>query len=223
MADVKFVDHSTVELIDMMGGKDKIVASAKVSTKGYDASADGVDKERFIRFLLREQHMSPLESTVFTFRIKTPLFVQNQIVRHRTCAFSIESGRYKEFEPEFYAPKEHRPLGQVGKTGDYEMEHLPRIDSLIVRNAIENQSVEAYREYETMLSVGAAKEVARMVLPINVMSTMYMTVNLRNLLHLLELRTDHHAQWEIREVAFKMENILAREMPELYLAWMEDE
>lgn len=163
---------------------------------------------------------SPFEHSGFTFRVHAPIFVTRQMLRHRSSQFNEESGRYRELEPVFYVPSAERPVVQVGKTGDYTFEDDDEANA-IASEIIQSASQNAWADYRELVFHGIAKEVARMVLPVNLFSTMYMTLNARNLMHFLDLRLDKHAQSEIREVAEHMEVAFSYEMPWTYDAWKE--
>lgn len=170
---------------------------------------------------MRNNHATPFESSVFTFRVEAPIFVTRQMMRHRIASWNEESGRYRQLDSVFYVPDPDRPLVQVGKTGDYQFVEADdfRIDK--VREEIHSASVLAMDTYERLLELGIAKEVARMVLPVNTYSSLYMTVNARSLMNFLNLRLDSHAQYEIREVAAKMAVAFEAKMPLTYNAWRE--
>ena len=222
MTDITFRSDMKVELIDFMGGDGRAVQAARTSTLGASASGEE-ERAGLINFLWREGHHVPFETSVFTFRIECPIFVSRQLVKHRTTAISEESGRYRELDGTFYVPSEGRPLGQVGRTGEYNMVHLGEHEETRLAVEMVRASQRAWASYEHMLRNGAAKEVARMVLPVNVYSSMYLTMNARNLIHFLSLRNEHHAQWETREVAEKMEGIFAEKMPLTFRSWRSDE
>lgn len=214
MTEVSFRSDMSVELVDAMGDESSIVRAARVSTLG--AGAEREEAAGLIRYLVREGHTSPLEHTALTFRLEVPLFVQNQLVRHRAgVSFNIESGRYRELEPVFYLPARDRPVRQVGKTGDYRFEH----DEYLTEAAdsrIRWASGEAWKHYESLLHAGAAKEVARMVLPLNIYSTIYLTLNLHAALHLVRLRTLRYGskpQHEVALVGEAIRDVLARRFP----------
>lgn len=217
--ELTFLSHSTVELIDFMGGDSRVVEAARVSTKGQKA-AEGSEGVGLVKFLLREKHWSPFQHSVFTFRVHTPIFVTRQLLRHTSSSFSEESGRYRELEPVFYVPGPDRPVVQVGKTGEYNFEY-DNTASAEAAYDIRDASKFAWEHYGAMLEQGIAKEVARMVLPTNIYSSMYITVNARNLMHMIAVRNDHHAQFETREVAQQMEEILAERMPVTFTAFKE--
>ena len=218
MTEPTFRSDMKVELIDFMGGDGRVVQAARTSTLGASASGEE-ERAGLINFLLRERHEVPVEHSVFTFRIEAPIFVTRQILKHRISSISETSGRYRELPGEFYVPLEGRPLGQAGRTGEYNMVHLGEHEETRLALEMVRASQRAWASYEYMLRSGAAKEVARMVLPVNLYSSMYLTMNARSLMNFLSLRNEHHAQWEIREVAEKMEEFFAEKMPLVYSAW----
>lgn len=207
-----------VTLIDCMASDQAVVRSARVSTLGA-ASAESQESQGLINFLWREGHHSPFEHGAFTFLVEAPIFTINQMVRHRIASYNIESGRYKELEPVFYVPSKSRPVVQVGKTGDYEFAEPEFHASQYAEVTIANASEDSWFRYESLLKAGIAKEVARMVLPLNIYSSLYVTMNPRGLMNFLRLRNEDHAQWEIREVAQRMEVLFAEKMPLTYRAF----
>lgn len=215
---MKFRSDMKVELVDFMGGDGRVVQAARTSTLGAAASEEK-ESAGLINFLVRERHHVPLEHSKFTFRLEIPIFVSRQLVKHRTAQISEESGRYREMDGEFYVPPMWRPLAQTGKTGDYNMVHL---DFQVVEDTqllIERASSAAWETYKELLAQGVAKEMARTVLPVNLYSSMYFTIDARNLMHFLSLRNEHHAQFEIRRVAEQMDDIFRDTMPLTYAAW----
>src|SRR5690606_4205199 len=132
-------------------------------------------------------------------------------------------GRYKELKPVFYVPNRERKLVQVGKTGAYQFEDGTDEQYVHVINALQGSAVEAFDRYKFLLEQGVAKEVARMVLPLNIYSSVYITVNARSLMNFISLRTNRDdarypskPQREIEMVAEKMEEIFAEKMPLVY-------
>lgn len=210
MTEVQFRSDMGVELVDHMGSDQSVVRAARVSTVGANEGQGG---DRLIGYLMREKHMSPFEHATFTFLVEAPIFTINQMVRHRIASFNIESGRYKELEPVFYVPDLERPVVQVGKTGAYEFEQGDMALHEKVQTIQQNQSGLAWDAYVQQLKWGVAKEVARMVLPLNIYSSLYVTMNARGLMNFLRLRNEHHAQYEVRQVARQMEDIFAEHMP----------
>lgn len=196
-----------------------VARAARVSIKGHD------QPESFhgslIHRLYRDKHMSCFEHNSITFAVKVPIFVSRELVRHRTLSFNEESARYKKMNHEFYVPHQERPVSQTGKAMDYELEADPIIGQ-VAHDVIAGQSEWAWQAYETMLEKGVAREVARMVLPVNLMTSLYVTGNLRNWLAFLDLRVDNHALYEIRYMAVRVAEHLEDLAPITMEAWRND-
>lgn len=222
----------TVELVKSNVSDEDVVWAARVSTSDGRADAEEVAparKEGLINFLLRERHMSPFEHGQMTFYVQAPIFVFREFHRHRTWSYNEESGRYKQLDPVFYVPARERNLTQVGKPGAYEFVPGTDYQYELVRNNIEDSSQDAYASYQEMLDAGIAREVARMVLPVNIYSSMYASVNPRNLMQFLSLRTTSedaavksYPQAEITYVADQIEALWAKEQPLVYAAWVKN-
>ncbi len=201
---------SDLSLIDHMGDDSSIVRAARVSYSGDDRT--GVDLEgdaKLLRYLLRHGHTSPLEHTAVTFHVKCPLFVRSQWHRHRIASYNEVSRRYTSEEIEFYYPTELRMQdvknrqGSVGTWIGEEDYHWYMRDC--VKNCLEL--------YEKMLADGIAREQARMFLPQNLYTRFYYTANLHSILHFYRLRADEHAQWEIRQYAQAIGDIMGQLFP----------
>lgn len=211
MTEPTFRSEPTVILQDSMGTEGSIVRAARVSTKGANSRGAEADVG-LLKYLLREKHFTPFEHTALTFYIETPIFVSRQIVKSRISSINEVSGRYRELEGEFYVPSEQRPCAQVGKVGDYVFEQGTPEQREATKNCLEGVSEVAWLAYEGLLERGVAKEVARMVLPVNLYTQLYVTMNLRAWLHFVSLRVDwgedaktrSHAQYEIEQVALKI-------------------
>lgn len=211
-----------VELIDSMGGDHRAVQSARVSTKGADSLNLLTGGEGLINYLMRDKHEVPFEHTVFTFYIEAPIFVTRQLLKHRISSISEESGRYKELKPVFYTEPRERHLTQIGKTGDYTF--VDGGDDLYAFNLEEDRlaALDAWDRYQRKLQAGIAKESARKNLPVNLFSSMYITLNARSLMNVMSLRTSDagsHPQYEIEAVARQMETIWAEHSPVTYAAF----
>jgi len=220
MTEIKFRNDVSVELIKSNAIDEDVAHAAWVSNYGGDARTKDTEKmQGLIKYLYREKHMSPFEHGSFTFFIEAPIFVAREFMRHRTMAFNEWSGRYAELEPVFYVPSDSRPLKQVGKIGNYTFEEGTDDQMDLVHQQTSRSYELAWKSYENMLSCGVAKEVARNVLPVGIYTKFYATVNPRNLMHFLGLRTAPNALLEIRMVADEMEKLFAQQMPITYSAW----
>ena len=112
---VTVLDKGFVRLVDFMGGDLAVVTAARVS---YGSGAKGEDKDRkLISFLLRHDHMTPFEHSVFKFHVSCPIFVMRQWIRHRTSSYNEISARYTEVKEEFYLPSPWRAPDLKNKQG----------------------------------------------------------------------------------------------------------
>jgi thymidylate synthase (FAD) len=230
VTEVRLQSHSDVELVEYMGSDEGVVRRARVSVRGGNDDADLVGNGAvagMIRHMLKNQHMSVFEGAQFTFRVHTPIFVAREFMRHRTVSFNEESARYRQLEPLFWVPDQNRKLRQVGKASSYTLVDGEPEDFPHATESLEYAYGVAYGEYEAMLRMGIAREVARAVLPVGIFTSFYATMNARNLMHFLTLRVDDerneiptHPQAEIQEVAAKMEHLFAEVMPETHAAFV---
>lgn len=216
--DVQFTDEVSTELWKYdLNPERLVVEAARTSTGSKGKSAD----EGLIRALVRDRHGVPFEHVGFTWRIRVPLFVQQQVLKHRAgVSISQESGRYTEHAPEFYVPSYNRPLGQTGRAMDYNLVHVPDRVHGNARDAMMNVAEKAFYEYTFMIESGVAKEIARSVLPANLMTTAVITMNSRALMHFLSLRRNlegqayvSHPQYEIEQLAVQLEATMFDHMP----------
>jgi len=222
MIEITYRSDMTVNLIDSMASDKAVAMAARVST-GAETTDDTSKDVGLINYLMRDRHGSPFEHNAFTFFIEAPIFVFREFMRHRIASYNEESGRYKELSPVFYTPDISRKLVQVGKPGAYTFEDGDQEQYEAVDNAVFVASEDAYARYQDMLDEGIAREVARMVLPLNIYSSMYVTMNARSLMNFLSLRTSREGthfpsfpQREIEMVAEKMEEFFAEKMPITY-------
>lgn len=217
---MEFRSDVTVKLINSMASDAAVAMAARVSTGAVEDEAKDVG---LINYLMRDRHGSPFEHNAFTFYVEAPIFVFREFMRHRIASYNEESGRYKQLKPVFYMTDASRNLVQVGKTGAYTFEAGDLHQIVSTQAALMESSQEAYKKYEELLANGVAREVARMVLPVNIYSSMYVTMNARSLMNFLSLRTLHpeskvpsFPQREIEMVAEKMEKFFAEKMPVTY-------
>ena len=220
---IEFVSESRVELIKHNASDLDVARAAWVSNFGEDArEKDGARVKGLIEYLYRERHMSPFEHGSFTFFVDTPIFVAREFMRHRTASYNEVSGRYTELKPKFYVASEDRPKVQEGKVGNYTFTAGNDKQNFIVKWATEKAYKTSWRMYKVMLRFGVAREVARNVLPVGIMTQFYVTMNPRNVMQFLNLRTADNALYEIREVANKMEALFAEAMPYTFEAYAWD-
>lgn len=214
---IKIHDHGFVGLVDHMGSDAAIVEAARVS---YQTGTKATRTDRaLIRYLMRHKHTSPLEMCEVKLHIRAPIFVLRQLLRHRTASINEESGRYSEIREMFFSPA----LGDLapqsldnkqGREGEF-----PLHKQKAIRNVIEANNEYSFASYKALLGEDLARELARITLPLTAYSSLYWKIDLHNLLHFLTLRTDSHAQKEIRDYADAILDIIRPLFPYAVEAW----
>lgn len=209
-----------VTILDLMGSDLTVVNAARVSFDkesmfewnheelgGKLSDADA----RLIKYLARHNHWSPFAHTSVQFRVKAPIFVARQLVKHQVGGVWNEvSRRYVDSEPEFYIPTEWRgrPDGSV-KQGSGEPVHHQKLVEAVVKKT----SAETLEIYNALLSSGVAPEMARMVLPQNTMTEWYWTGSLMFWARVCRQRLDAHAQAETQQVALLVSKHMRKFFP----------
>ena len=198
-----------VDYISHMGSDLTVVNSARVSFGVENYWLDDRDV-KLIRYLIKHRHTSTLEHCVATFKFTVPLFVRSQHHRHRTWSYNEISRRYTDKDLQFYLPKQFRTQHKSNRQASNEKELINPIYIPDMSDARFGTSCADYLKihansslnlYNKLLRVGICREQARMVLPQNLYTEYYGTVNLNNLLKFIDLRTHKGAQWEIQKVA----------------------
>lgn len=206
---IRVLDKGFVRLVEVMGSDLSVVNAARISFAKETKELKDRD-QRLIDYLWSHRHTSPFRHASLQIHLKAPLFVLRQWMKHQVgCAWNEVSGRYVKFDAEFYIPKLWREQHESNKQGS--------------KGAVENQkySTETYtdslnlalRNYHHLLEQGVCKEQARMLLPLSLYSECYWTVSLQALMHFLELREDHHSQWEIQQYAQAVRQLATPHFP----------
>ena len=207
--EVQIHDHGLVALLDVMPrfapvGKTADFAIVQAARVSYGHGTKQVNEDRgLIRYLARHRHTTPFEMVEFKFHHVMPIFVARQWIRHRTANVNEYSARYSVVKDRFYRPSldSLRQQSTTNRQGGTE-----QVDALTAEefsrylDAVETH----YADYQRMLDMGVARELARIGLPLNVYTEWYWKIDLHNLLHFLSLRMDPHAQQEIRDYANAM-------------------
>lgn len=202
----------SVELIDHMGSDDRIAQAARVSFGGGEAK----NNERLIRYLMRHRHTSPFEMCELMFKIECPIFVARQWMRHRTASINEISGRYVDMrEMAVYVPDEKN----VNKQSPTKKQGRSKEIVYGVRDVFYRPYQSACLAYEELIEKGVAYELARAVLPLGTFTEFVWKIDLHNLLHFLELRMHTSAQWEIRQFAEAIAEIVEDLFPVTWKAF----
>lgn len=213
MTEIQFRSDVDVDLIDSLGDEQSIIRAARVSTFG--AMAEKEEAAGLLRYLIRNNHGTPLEAPILQFRITAPKFTTIQTLKHRLSTINEESMRYREFNPTFYVPGNDRPARQVGKTSDYKFEHDSQA-LMVSQKAHRDIARYSWELYQEQLDAGVAKELARGVLPLSLYSSMFVSMNLRGWINYVQLRTTDYgsaAQFEIAQVAKEVQRVLRYKFP----------
>ncbi len=220
---VPVLDHGFVNLLDYMGGDVDIERAARIS---YGQETRKINETKgLVRYLLRHEHTSPFEMVEFKFHQKMPLFVARQWVRHRTASLNEYSARYSVVRDEFYIPE----AGVISvQSSDNKQGRGPEVDPSLAQEVQDKLRTHFRNSHDLYLwlldediGAGLAREIARLPLPVAVYTEWYWKCDLHNILHLLNLRMDKHAQYEIRVHAEAMANIVKDSVPITWQAFEE--
>lgn len=212
-----------------MGTDLDVVNAARVSFQKESDWLDdecttlSADDQRLIKYLAKHNHWSPFAHCTVKFRVKAPIFVARQLVKH-TVGFSWNevSRRYVDNEPEFFIPDQWRARADNVKQGSSNVSariDAMRSDVMMPRTLVR----QALYTYLNMLDIGVCPEQARMVLPQNTMTEWIWTGTLYAWSRMCQLRLDKHTQQETREVAKKINDELRVLFPESWAALMHTE
>jgi thymidylate synthase (FAD) len=175
-----------------------VVTAGKAAGVCYDKE-EKEDYASFIKGIVRRGHESVIEHVVFTFKVEdVSRALTHQLVRHRIASYSQRSQRYvDEGEFAFVIPPSIRGSEEAVKKFEETM----------------NLVHERYNELKAM---GVPKEDARFVLPNACQTKIVVTMNARSLRNFLKLRLEKHAQWEIRQLAQRMYDLVYAVAPPLF-------
>ena len=213
---VPVLDYGFVEMADYYGTDLDVVRAARVS---YSAGTTAVRDDRsLIRYMMGNNHTSPFERLTVTFRARMPLFIVHQLLRHRTGRFNEESLRYSKAEDLFYVPRQASVRKQSGKNKQGGDKSMTEQESQEVCQYLVANNEESYDLYMNTLikKYGLSREQARIALPTSLYKRIEFTFDLHNLLHLLRLRLDDHAQEEFRMYAEVIARMVEQWVP---LCW----
>ncbi|RZI47669.1 FAD-dependent thymidylate synthase [Rickettsiales endosymbiont of Peranema trichophorum] len=225
------LDHGFVRVIDYMGDDAAIVQAARVS---YGRGTKKTTEDQaLINYLMRHAHTTPFEMCEIKLHVKLPIFVARQWLRHRTASVNEYSARYSILDKEFYVPAQENLAAQStsnkqGRAGTLSGEEARR-----VLDIFKNDSQQCYNHYVEMMNIddvsgdvidedrsGLTRELARINLPVSSYTQLYWKIDLHNLLHFLRLRSAPGAQYEIREYAKVILDIVKKWVPFTYDAFV---
>lgn len=223
-------DIGCVEYIKHDGDDVMFVNAARVSFGSHKENLDDKDI-KLIKYLIAHEHTSPFEHCSITFRFVVPLFIRSQHHRHRTWSYNEISRRYTGVDMEFYEPEKFRTQHKSNRQASNDEYINPDLSgstaSLVPTSSFyASQAVKQHHEkslelYDQMLAAGICREQARGVLPQNLYTQYYGTVDLHNLLRFIDLRSHEGAQWEIQQVAQACLKIAESIFPVTVAAWQD--
>lgn len=203
------------ELVSLSPDVEKLMIHiARVSNPD---NQDNPEIAGLIHYLIRNKHWSPFEHGLMTVRIKTTRAIAAQILRHRSFTFQEFSQRYSSTEDIDYP--EMRYSGSKNRQSSTDVVKDTTIQSIVV------EAIDASKaRYDKLLSLGVAKECARMVLPLCTPTVIYMSGTIRSWIHYIQLRTGEHTQKEHRTIAKSIQNLFIEQLPIVSdaLGWREE-
>lgn len=216
------------ELIQVQATDQMVAQAAWVSTNNdVRLAAEGKSIDGLINYLARKRHGSPFEHNLFTFRIEAPIFVAREAFRHRIASYNEVSGRYVTMAPEFYTHPEGRALVQEGSSAHPKLGPGTPEQFLLAQETELEAAQVTWGLYQKRLDAGLANEIARTVLPLELYTSWYVSMNARALMNFLSLRIDAEGNlfetkplWEIEQVALQMEQAFKEAMPLTWAAWI---
>ena len=209
------IDDMNVELVDHMGSDLTVVNAARVSfNKNTEEFRKG--DANLIKFLAEHNHWTPFGHCTAQFRIKAPVFVARQLVKHQIgLTWNEVSRRYVDDEPEFFMPGSWRANPENKKQGSSETE---RVEWLLVNEKTPSFAVEQYYKkslmlYNELLAAGVCAEQARMILPLSMMTEWYWTGSLYAFARVCNLRCAKDTQKETRYIADRISKLIKPHFP----------
>lgn len=219
------LDKGFIEVVDYLGTDLTVVNSARVSFGKRKSTYDEVDRI-LVEFLAENYHMSPFRHLVVQFHVKAPEFVMRQWYKHvvgietssssftKDHAWNEISGRYVPVS-DFYEPSNWR-----GQSEDNRQASEGSIDAQESASNIFHKTMDLLLDsYNKLLELGVAKEQARIMLPLNQYTEVYWTASFQAIMNFLELRDEPNAQWEIRQFAIAMKEMMFDIYPETTKIW----
>lgn len=212
-----------VELINYMGSDVITPVNAARASFGVQVNLLTERDQKLYKYCVKEGHTSILEHNILTFAIKTPLFVARQHMRHRTWSYNEISRRYTDKDLDFYMPINFRQQSksnrQASINGSEQNPILYTVEGSVMDydckadKALQIHVQNSVKLYNQMIETGIAREQARMVLPQNLYTNYWATVNLNNFFKFCDLRIHEGAQEEIQDLAIACKELASEIWP----------
>ena len=206
---VELISITKPEIKDIKKAEDLVAYCARVSNPSNQLNLDTAPK--LLKFLINHKHWSPFEMVDMCVEIKTSRAIAAQILRHRSFSFQEFSQRYSNATD--YEDIELRLQGNKNRQVGENLIPITHPAYEEINHLIAESISISHHCYNTMIDNGIAKEVARMVLPLNTQTTLYMKGTLRSWIHYIQLRAEQNTQKEHRQIAEKCKKIFVKEFP----------
>lgn len=217
--EIAVLDHGYVRLIDFMGSDETVIEAARMSTgRGFE----GWEKDApLLEFLYRNKHMTPFEMCELAVEVQAPIMVFREWHRHRTQSYNEFSARYAQMPNLHYLPAPDRVQKQSAANKQGSGEVFERRAALAILDDLAAEQNAVYSSYDRLVGEGVAKEVARLNTPVSRYSKMRAKTDLRSWLGFLLLRMAPNAQWEIRQYANAVAEIVKGIWPRTFALFEE--
>ncbi len=205
-----------VELIDNMWDDNTPAQRARISY-WWDKREFSEDSQiKLLERLIKDWHLSTIEHCYVTINFKAPIFIARQLLRHRQVVYSEVSRRYMD------DTKEWLEFLDIDIRWDRDTElKLTKEEEDEIRNTYQSNIDSTVNAYQELRAKWVAKEVARWILPVSLMTRWSMSWNLRRFLEIFTERCWEHTQKEAREIAQAVMEILASKYPHITRLWKE--
>lgn len=207
MIEVTYVDH--------MGSDKSVTDAARVSFSKDSSLYTEEQNDKLIHYLAKHKHTSPFGHAFASFRVKAPVFVARQLVKHRFLRWNETSRRYVDDPPDFFIPDKWRKKADNVKQGSGEGV-VKVVNYYPIEETISSLYDHAKYLYEALIEAEVAPEQARMILPQSLMTEWIWSGSLDAFASMCVLRLDPHTQYESRLVA----EAISEKMEELFpVSW----
>jgi len=214
--EVKLTSITQPLIEGLVSPEDLISYTARVSNPSNQLNTETAPK--LLKYLIQHKHWSPFEHVSLTFQIVTSRAIAAQILRHRSFCFQEFSQRYStNTELESFDVRQQALKNRQSSSEQLELSE----DNITL---LKDYLTTGVKLYEDLIEKGAAKECARMFLPLCTQTTLFMTGTLRSWIHYVEVRTDETTQLEHREIALAIKEGLISIFPNVTeaLEWTVD-
>jgi thymidylate synthase (FAD) len=213
---IELISYSQPDVYFVANMTELVAFCARVSNPSNQSNKD--TSEKLIRYLVKNQHWSPLEMVSMCLEIETTRDIARQILRHRSFSFQEFSQRYADPTQELdFVLREARLQDTKNRQNSIEIDVQNEDDAFLISewNRRQQDVIDLVKEnYKWAIDCGIAKEQARAILPEgNTVSRLYMNGTLRSWIHYIQLRSANGTQKEHQEIALKCAEVIAKVFP----------